>query len=252
MAGKNAEDKRRTVVLAADICSYSTPVINLAVEIAASVDSKLQGVFIEDEELLTLLQSPLTREISLVTASAMPTGEERVQRMLRSVARQFAATLEREAQALKIAWSYEYVRGRMQDVGLKAGIDVGITILGRTGLHRIESGRGGDMRRVFMLADRSPQQANALAVVLRRFAGNRIEVTRVTDAGHGDSNLEFGKQGGLPEARLVLREVDREQMFELLRNSGHAFDCAILPMRGSAEELALILKTLQCPVILLA
>ena len=252
MAAGSADEKHRTVVLATDVGSYSTPVVNLAVEIAASVDSKLQGLFIEDEELLMLMQSPLTREISLLGAAAMPTGGERVQRMLRSVSRQFETTLAREAGALKISWSYQYVRGRMQEVGLKAGLDVGITILSRTGLHRVESARAGGTRRVFMISDASPRQAEALAVVLRRFAGEKVEITLVTDEPGGAAARELGQRLATSTGRGRLHEIDRRRMLELLRQSGSAFDCAILPMRENAGDLALALKTLQCPVILVA
>ena len=252
MPAGSRDDKHRTVLLATDVGSYSTPVVNLAVEIAASVDSKLQGLFVEDEELLALMQSPLTREISLLGAAAMPTGGERAQRMLRSVSRQFETTLAREAGALKIAWSYQYVRGRMQEVGLKAGLEVGITILSRTGLHRVENARAGGTRRVFMIADASPRQADALAVVLRRFAGAKVEITLVVDEAGGAAALELGQCLATLANRGTLHEVERPRMPELLRQAGSAFDCAILPMRENAGDLALALRTLQCPVILVA
>jgi hypothetical protein len=242
----------RTVLLAADVCSYSAPVINLAVEIAASAGSRLQGMFFEDEELLDLLQSPSTREISLMTASAMPTDGERMQRMLRSVSRQFESTLEREAQALKITWSYEYVRGRMQDIGLKAPLDVEITILGRTGLYRVESARRGRSVRVLVIGDLSARQMDALEIVMRRFGGGRKELTLVTNTPNNDESREIRRRIGAREPQLTFAQVQRSDMFDLLRRSGQSYDYAVLPMRDKSDELALILKALKCPVILVA
>lgn len=252
MTGAEADNGKRTVLLAADVCSYSVPVINLAVEIAASAGSRLQGIFFEDEELLDLLQSPLSREISLMTAAAMPTGGERIQRMLRSVSRQFETTLKREAQALKIAWSYEYVRGRMQDVGLKAPVDVGITILGRTGLHRVESGRRGRAARILVVGDLSARQMDALEIVIRRFGDGRKEITLVTDSGNDDESGEVRRRIGARESGCTVTRVERSEMFDLLRQAGQTYDCAVLPMREKADQLAPILKALQCPVILVA
>ena len=252
MSDVKSDKAGQTVLLAADVCSYSVPMVNLAVEIAASAGSRLQGIFFEDEELLDLLQSPLCREISLMTAAAMPTGGERIQRMLRSVSRQFENTLEREAQALQIAWSYEYVRGRMQDVGLNAPLEVGITILGRTGLHRVESARRGRAVRIFVAGDLSARQMDALAVVMRRFGAGEKEITLVTDAANNDDSLELLRRVGAPESQLTITRVEGSDMFDLLQHSGRSYDCALLSMRENADDLALILKALQCPVILVA
>jgi hypothetical protein len=214
------------------------------------MDSKLQGLFIEDEDLLTLTGSPLTREIMLTTASARPSSRDRMRRMLRSVARQFETTLRREAQTGKIDWSYEYVRGRIQDVRLDPRFDASMTILGRAGLHGVESRRVGRLRRILMISDHTSQQAKALGVVLRRFAGDRIEITFVEDEHGGEVKRELQRRGVPQEIEVALVEIDRAQMHDRLRLSGSAYDCAILPMREEAQELAIILKALQCPVIL--
>lgn len=252
MAGKAARKRTRTVIVAADVCSYSLPVVDLAVAIAASADSELRGLFIEDEDLLMLSGSPLTREISLTTANARPTSTDRLQRTLRSISRQFEDSLRREAQASKIAWSYEYVRGRVRDFGLNPKLDADFTILGRSGLHRVEPGTWTRTRKVLVIANQSAQQLQALAVVLRRFIHDKVELTLVDDPGSGE--FERGLQQ-LPAELLAHVEVIRivrEEMPNRLQQSGTAFDCAILSLHEPADELAIVLKTLQCPVILVA
>jgi hypothetical protein len=249
MAGKAPEKRPPTVVVAADVCSYSTPVVNLAVEIAASAGSALRGVFVEDEDLLVLTGLPLAREISLTTASARPTSVDRMQRTLRSISRQFEATLQREAQASKIAWSYEYVRGRIQDFGLRPKLDADYTILGRAGLYRVEPAPRARTRKLLLIANQSLQQLQALSVVLRRFARDRVELTLV-----GDHEFARSLQQ-LPAELLADVEViasDRNEVLDRLRKSAMAFDYAILSLHQGADELASILKALQCPVILVA
>jgi hypothetical protein len=86
---------------------------------AAAINSELQGLFIEDEDLLQVTGLPITREISLTTARERPTDVDQMQRAMRSVARQFEQALQREAGALQIAWSFDYVRGRARDIGLE-------------------------------------------------------------------------------------------------------------------------------------
>ena len=110
--------KRQTVLLAADVGSYSINTVSLAVQMAAAINSELQGLFIEDEDLLQVTGLPITREISLTTARERPTDVDQMQRAMRSVARQFEQALQREAGALQIAWSFDYVRGRARDTSL--------------------------------------------------------------------------------------------------------------------------------------
>lgn len=247
MIGKTAKRRTRTVIVAADVCSYSLPVVDLAVEIAASAGSELRGLFVEDEDLLLLSGSPLTREISLTTANARPTSTDRLQRTLRAISRQFEDSLRRGAQASKIAWSYEYVRGRIQDFGLNPKLDADFTILGRSGLRRVESVPRSRIRKLLVIADSSEQQLQALAVVLRRFIHDKVELTLVGDFERG---LEQLPAELLADVEVV--EADRETLRERLGQSGSAFDCAILSLHEPAEELAGVLKALQCPVILVA
>ena len=237
--------------MAADVCSYSLPVVNLAVEIAVSADSELRGLFIEDEDLLLLSGSPLTREISLTTASARPTSTDRLQRTLRSISRQFEDSLRREAQASKINWSYEYVRGRVRDFGLEPKLKADFTILSRGGLHRAEAAARTRARKVLVIADHSAQQLQALSVVLRRYIHDEVELTLVEDPGGGlQQGLEQLPAELLAHVRVM--RVHRDEIRDRLQRSGRGFDCAILSMHNQREELAGLLQILQCPVILVA
>ncbi|MGD8351055.1 MAG: hypothetical protein PVI79_17540 [Gammaproteobacteria bacterium] len=244
--------RTRTVIVAADVCGYSLPIVNLAVEIAASADSKLQGLFVEDEDLLLLSGSPLTREISLTTASARPTSTDRLQRTLKSVARQFEDSLRREAQASKIAWSYEYVRGRIRDFGLKPKLEADFTVIGRSGLRRVEPEPRARTRKVLVIADHSAQQLQALSVVLRRFIRDRVEVTLVDDPGHGEFERRLEQLPAELLAHVEVTRIGREEITGLLQKSGAAFDCAILSINEDADDLASVLGALQCPVILVS
>jgi len=117
-------------------------------------------------------------------------------------------------------------------------------------LRGAESRRGGRLRKILVIADHSSAQAQALGVVLRRYAGERIEITLVDEQHGGEAKQELLRRVVPLELEVALVEIDRAQMHERLRLSGSAYDCAILPMREEAQELAIILKALQCPVIL--
>lgn len=249
---KPSAKKARAVVVAADVCSYSIPVVNLAVQIAASVGSGVRGLFVEDPALLALTGSPLTREISLTTGSARPSSNERMQRMLRTVSRQFESTLQREAQALQITWSYEYVHGRVEDVGLRSDRDIALAILGKTGLHRVDDTRAGRVRRVLLVYDPAVRQFEALAVLLRQFGSDEKQVTLVAEAPLEGAAQALRQGIGDAVTDFALLEFDRGRLAELLDRAGAGFDFAILSMRENSDQLARMLKALRCPVILVA
>ncbi len=244
--------QQRSVMLAADVGSYSIKTVSLAVQMAASMNARLCGLFIEDEDLLQVTGLPITREISLTTARERPTDVEQMQRSMRAVARQFEETLKREARASHIGWSFDYVRGRVRDIGLKHGDEVTYMILGQPVSHRLQSRPERAPRRLLLIANDSQHQKQALEVVLDRFSHENVELTLV-DAKPGDKlSAEIEQLKTDQRNQLKLNEMPRDQLFDQLARLGSGFDCAIISRHESPEELARILKSLSCPVILVA
>ncbi len=244
--------KRQTVLLAADVGSYSTTTVNLAVQMAAAIKSELQGLFIEDEDLLQVTGLPITREISLTTARERPTDVDQMQRSMRSVARQFEQTLQREARALQIAWSFDYVRGRARDIGLEQGADVTYLILGQPVSHRLRSRPERAPRKILLIANESLHQKQALQVVLQQFNHEKVELTLVEDGPGGKLAAEIENMKRTKTTEFSLKALTREQLFEQLGQLGSAFNCAIISRHEKPELMSRILKTLSCPVILVA
>ncbi len=241
------------VVLAADVGSYSMTTLSLAVQMAASMDTRLRGLFVEDEDLLQMTGLPITREISLTTARERPTDVERMQRAMRAVARQFEQALKQEASALHIGWSFDYVRGRVRDLGLTHGADVTYLILGQPVSHRLRSHPERAPRRILLVANRSPHQKRALEVVMQRFDHEKIELTLVIDD-NAEATLaaELMQSSQVDGDRLRLHQLDRKRFAEQLAHRASGFDCAIVSRHEDPELLGQILKTLSCPVILVA
>lgn len=253
MTLSDSDDKQQTVMLAVDVSNYSVTTVNLAVEMAASVQTSLLGVFIEDEDLLQVAGLPCTREITLPTTRERPTSIDQMQRSLRSLARQFKQTLQREAQASQITWHFDTVRGRMRDIGLKSRRDATYTILGQRVSHRLQSSRQVPKnRKILLILDDSPRQKLALAVVLRRFRHQKIELTVVgEDSGQTLSSLLPSEPAG-QHGELELIRCHRDDLIDLLARSGSSFDCAIVSQHENDVELPRILNALRCPAILVA
>jgi len=249
---KGPENQQHSIMLTVDVGSYSKNTVSLAVQMAASLDAELRGLFIEDEDLLQVTDLPITREISLTTARERPTSVDQMQRSMRSVARRFEAALKQEAAELQIAWSFDYVRGRARDMGLPQGSDVAYVILGQPVSHRLGSRPQRAPRRILLIANRSRHQKRALEVVLDRFSHEKVALTLVDEKPGGKLATEIAQLGLKTDCDLSLDELSRDYLFDQLVRLGSGFDCAIISRHENAKFLARILKTLSCPVILVA
>jgi len=248
----NGDSTNSKVILAADAGSYSIASVNLAVAMAASVHSLLQGLFVEDEDLLQLTGLPCAREITLTTGTQRNTSIEQLQRSLRRVASEFQRTLQQEAQARQVPWRFDTVRGRVRDFGLKPTGGATFTILAHASTHRLQYLQARAARRILLLARWTQQQARALEMLLARSPSERIELTLVTgDGEHADQRemlLWLQRYAG----RVTLVEISVDELLARLTQPGPGYDCALLSHAYSGEDRQLLLKSLNCPIILSA
>ncbi len=238
------------VVLAADAGGYSAASVNLAVAMAATAGGLLQGLFVEDEDLLQVSGLPCAREITLTTATERSTSSEQIQRSLGLVARQFRQTLQREAQASRVSWSFDTMRGRVRDLGLKPALDATYTILAQTASRRLQSAQLHSARRILLLGKASAAQQTALETLLGLYARERIELILGDDAG---SEQRFDAAWLRRQQRSVaMSELPPQELLQQLAGSGSKYDFAILSGRREGEDTALLLRSLRCPVILIS
>ena len=252
MTANHSNNEQQTVMLAADVSSYSITTVNLAVEMAASTNTRLRCLFIEDEDLLQITGLPCTREITLTSARERPTSIDQMQRSLRSVAQQFRKTLQHEAEALQIAWSFDTVRGRVRDISFEPESNVIYTILGQPMSPRQHFRRVHGPRKILLIGDDSPYQKHALEMLLRRFADQNIEVTLVADDAESGASSELAQRLKTSHKETILIELNHDQLDEFLDRATPGFDCAIISKQGQIEETRRTLKKLRCPVILVA
>ncbi len=251
-SGQSNNSKRNRVLLAADAGSYSLATVNLAVAMAASTNTLLQGLFIEDEDLLQVTRLPCSREITLTTATERPLSTDRVQRSLQLVARQFEQMLQREAQALQVAWSCETVRGRVRDIGSMPKAEATYTIFARPVSNRLQPGRIAGVRKILVLGNESSYQQQALEMLLRRPGHERIELTFSDGDNESEVLLEKSQRIQYQDNEVRVTGLHRSQLLERLAEVGSAFDYAIISRRENTQDLLLILSMLRCPVILVA
>ena len=241
----------QSVAIAADVAGYSLATLVLAVQMAASMKTRLQGYFVEDEDLLRVSRLPISREIGLATARERPTDAERMQRALRSLANRFEESLKREASALQVHCSFEFVRGRVRDIGLGPGAGISCTIID-SGVARARRGPARKLAcRILWIPGGSDDESDAMSILLEKFRERRVELVVVdADAQRGPShNIEQTRTGA--DREIVTRRWTVEHLLERL-GEGVEFECAIVSRGQTADHLAQILKSLTCPVILVA
>ncbi|MEQ9152039.1 MAG: universal stress protein [Parvibaculum sp.] len=115
-APNKTDDAARTdsgtrIVVGLDTSLIAREALSLAARLAASVDARLKGVFVEDENLLSLADLPFAREVSF-SGEVRALDPERMLRAMRAQAESARRTLARIAAEAHVDWSFDVRRGR--------------------------------------------------------------------------------------------------------------------------------------------
>lgn len=239
--------------LVVDCVSLSIATIDLAVDMAVSVKTPLQVIFIEDADLLRIAGLPFASEICRSTAQQKPTDEDQMLRSLRSRASQFRESLQQAAQSSGIVWHYDFITGKVADIVLQTDLEYTYTILGSPISHRILSRNYRRTRKVLLTGKPAPQIKLALQVVLKQFNTENIEITLIPfDQPSRSSMLEMVQQINAAEKRITVIEPQPEQLTRILSGMDTSFDCAIFSHPEEAGIQHSLIANLACPLILIA
>jgi nucleotide-binding universal stress UspA family protein len=121
--------KRITVTL--DASESGRVPLETAVRLAAITGAELEGVFVEDINLMRLPGLPFLREVRPWSLSGEEISTQRMQRELRTLARRAEQMLERAARELGVSWSFQIWRGRAEAASLASAFGADILSLGR-------------------------------------------------------------------------------------------------------------------------
>ena len=103
--------KGTRIVVGLDTSLIAREALSLAARLAASIDARLKGVFVEDENLLSLADLPFAREISF-SGEVRAVDPERMLRAMKAQAESARRTLARIASEAHVDWSFDVRRGR--------------------------------------------------------------------------------------------------------------------------------------------
>lgn len=123
----------RRIVVALDASSHSHAALAAAVALAGRLHSELQGIFVEDINLLRLAELPFAREVRFGLSAARPVQGEELLRGLRARAAVLRRELEELAEQNKVSSTFRVVRGAVAGELIAAALEADVLALGRMG-----------------------------------------------------------------------------------------------------------------------
>lgn len=171
----------RRILMAVDATHRGRLALSLALELTAGSRVELQGLFVEDLNLLRLAGLPMAWEITVSSAARRRLELERLERALREQAEQVQKDLAQHAGRAGVNWSFRVVRGHLSQELTTLVKEFDLCIVGRESplavqrLSRLKSLPG---RTVVALLTNTPAAMRSLQVAARlaRSQGRRLLV----------------------------------------------------------------------------
>lgn len=262
----------RRILVALDASPDSRAAAEAAAELAALLEAEVQGLFVEDAELLRLVESPLARQVNLLTAAPGGVEAEDVESQLRVHAKKARAALGRSADRAGIPWSFRVARGGVVSEILAAAAEADLVSLGRIGwTMRHKHALGTTVRAliarrgrvlllersvtvrppIVVLHDGSDAGIDALELAVH-MASKRRDPLRVLLVGEDEERARAAVAERLGEGAQVVwlgRPGPREAAAAVSRQR---CGIAVVPVGGEAlgeEHLQALLSEAPCPVL---
>lgn len=124
----------RRIVVTLDGSPSGPPALDVAVRLAALLNAELEGVFVEDINLVRLAELPFLREVRAHSLVQQAISAESLQRDLRVLARQAEENLQRAAAAVGVRCSFRVWRGHTGLAALSNSFEADILSLGGVGV----------------------------------------------------------------------------------------------------------------------
>ncbi len=126
----------RRIVVAMDNSLHAQAAAEAAVELAARFKAALEGLFVEDVNLIKLGDHPLCRLVSFPTAEARAPDPLALQRYIRGECARAQRTLESMAARMQLTPGFRILRGRVESEIVTAASGADLLVLGVAGRGR--------------------------------------------------------------------------------------------------------------------
>jgi len=207
----------RRILVALDASAHSLAALEAAADLAAAMQAEMEGLFVEDINLIRLASLPCTREVRH-TASLASLDLEQMERALKAQAAEARQAMAAAARGARVQWSFRVARGHVAHEVLAAASAADLLTLGKQGRSRNPRARLG-------------------STALRALAGAPVALLLVEHRRAGAHGARFGKAVGADtEARRrVLVVADGSE------GASRALDAAARLAEASVVTLTVLL-----------
>jgi nucleotide-binding universal stress UspA family protein len=123
----------RRIAITLDAFELSAQALEQAVRLAKRMDAQLEGIFIEDIDLIQIAGLPFLREVRTISRSEDTINLVRMEQELRALARRAERLLGEHAARQNVTWSFRIWRGSIDSDLLAADIEADVFALTRLG-----------------------------------------------------------------------------------------------------------------------
>jgi len=268
----NAETIIQRVAIALDARLQSSQALQAAAEMAASLQAELEGIFIEDINLIRLAELPFTREIRPASMTEETVDVPRMEQELRSLARQQQQKLELVAREKGISCSFRIRRGQIKAELMNAVTEVDVLMLCRPGQVAKKFSRKNPGYSISTHAIPSQQTSSPVSVIFGVAANERKALMAAASlASHLDVDLNVlvtGNSDSEIDALVCEAEADigsKKQRVIYQRMSGYRLSDLVLATLSSKSKVLLLnsnnslmthgqlwsyLEQVSCPVLI--
>ena len=269
----------RRILVALDTSHHSLAALEAAAELAAALRAELEGLFVEDINLLRLAALPVAREVRYPCVAAGGLNRARMERELRAQASQARQALAAACKTREVKWSFRVVRGEVSPQVLEAAQGVDLLCLGRASRPLTRRVRLGSTARAVaaraprpvLLSQRdmhitppilvtydgslSSQQALAVAIPLARKTGGYLTILILADTQDAAEQWRDQVTERLRGLHLFVRyrrlaDASAATLAHRARNERGG----LLVLSGAtfpAEALEALLDDVECPVLMI-
>jgi nucleotide-binding universal stress UspA family protein len=246
---ENHEIPERRILVAIDTSPHGSAALEVAARLATELRAELQGLFVEDINLLRLAGLPFTREIDYPSGTSRPLDIEAMEQTLRTRAEGVRRAIAETARRTSLRWSFRTSRGNLAQTMLTESLEADLLLIGREESSPSTS-RAIAHQGPIMVIDEGSCSSNRLMDTAQRLARQHADIIvalvtrddRETTDKHADEPPSFYVQRCSSNVEALLQAAKRWRPQILLIDRSSPF--------ASESSINSLVTQLACPLAL--